>query len=117
LTHWFRFQAFLGYLKKYDYDWAFWPINGTQAWSVWPSRNQGDDEVHGILARNWKSARLPDDGKEATVLTYLENIQQSTSRTPVRLVAGSAEQNPRSSPGPSPLACGADSDDPDGVSV
>jgi endoglucanase len=82
------FQAFLGYLKKYDYDWAFWPINGTQAWSVWRSRNQGDDEVHGILARNWKSARLPDDGKEPTVLTYLQNIQQSTPRTPVRLVAG-----------------------------
>jgi endoglucanase len=72
-TQGFWFQAFLQYLRQGDYDWAYWPVNGTRAYSAYKDRHQGDPEWHGVLASDWLHPRTDETGVPR-LLQYLQGL-------------------------------------------
>jgi endoglucanase len=57
------FSALIDYLKRGDFDWAAWPINGTYAYSTRKKHTAGSNDPHGILAKNWSSLRTDETGQ------------------------------------------------------
>ncbi|MHB1843518.1 MAG: glycoside hydrolase family 5 protein [Deltaproteobacteria bacterium] len=53
----FWFQSLVGYLAARDFDWGYWPINGTQ--STGAGRTLGADESYGVLNATWDGGALP----------------------------------------------------------
>lgn len=52
-TWWNHFIS--GFLRKYDLDWGYWPLNGDQ----WETSVGYIDKVNGVLNHDYSSARVP----------------------------------------------------------
>ncbi len=51
------FSSLMGYVKRYDVDWCYWALNGTQ--NTGTGRHYGAVEDYGILNRDWSGVALP----------------------------------------------------------
>ena len=52
------FSNFLAYLDAGDYDWAYWPVNGTMARA--DDREYGAVDWFGVLDETWSAPALPE---------------------------------------------------------
>ncbi len=53
----FWFHILTTFLQRYDVNWCYWPINGTQ--STGRSRTYGAPETYGVLNAKWDGPALP----------------------------------------------------------
>lgn len=66
----FWFAAIRQYLAEADIDWAYWPLNGTEARGT--SRTFGATETYGVLDANWSAPSNVD------LLAALQKLQPAT---------------------------------------
>jgi endoglucanase len=68
----FWFSAIRTYLSEADIDWAYWPLNGTQARGT--GRTFGAPDTYGILDTDWKAPALD------PLITSLQTLQPVTQK-------------------------------------
>ena len=67
------FSSFLQYLGQSDFDWCYWPLNGTEARGT--SRTFGSEETYGVLNTSWDGPAVPEEpGSGVTLLGNLQTI-------------------------------------------
>lgn len=67
------FSSIRQYLAKYDLDWSYWELNGTESSGV--SRIFGSEETYGVLNPYWNAPAIPNELNPLPTLNTLDALQ------------------------------------------